>query len=155
MGDRAVITTLCEDVRKSDNIGIYLNKCGERDSIEAILAYCKLKGYRTPETDNYGWARLCQVIGNYLGEETGLGIDICRRLDCDNSQNGVYVIENWEIVGRQYHKGEESINNPLYEMLCAINESQPYEEQIELQIIQKYCNMEIPKEKTRKTICYR
>lgn len=59
-GNRAVITT--EDKR----IGVYIHWNGGRDSVEAFLKYCELKGYRKPEEDCYGWARLCQVIGNFL-----------------------------------------------------------------------------------------
>ena len=68
MGNRAVITTSTDiNVSESNDIGVYLHWNGGRDSVEAFLLYCKLKGYRTPEYDNYGWARLCQVIGNFFG----------------------------------------------------------------------------------------
>ena len=72
MGNRAVITTsefmnLHEDIQFSNELGVYLHWNGGRDSVTAFLTYCKLKGYRPPETDCYGWARLCQVIGNFFG----------------------------------------------------------------------------------------
>lgn len=48
-------------------------------------------------TDEYGWARLCQVIGNYFKGNLSLGIETLDNLpaaeDCDN---GMYIIENWE-----------------------------------------------------------
>lgn len=63
MGNRAVITT-----RKDLNgIGVYLHWNGGRDSVSAFLTYCKLKGFRPPERDNYGWAYLCTTIGNFFG----------------------------------------------------------------------------------------
>ena len=61
MGNRAVITT------EDKNIGIYLHWNGGRESIETFLAYCDMKGIRPFEIDNYGWARFCQVVGNFLG----------------------------------------------------------------------------------------
>lgn len=68
MGNRAVITTSqSKDVQTSIDIGVYLHWNGGRDSVEAFLSYCKLRGFRPPERDCYGWARLCQVIGNFFG----------------------------------------------------------------------------------------
>lgn len=61
MGNRAVITT--EDKK----LGIYLHWNGGRDSVEAFLRYCDLRGFRPPNSDEYGWARLCQVIANFMG----------------------------------------------------------------------------------------
>jgi len=96
MGNRAVITT------KEQKIGVYLHWNGGRDSIEGFLAVCKDLGHRPPEQDCYGWARLCQVIGNFFGDTTSIGIDTLDRLDCDNGDNGMYIIENWTIVGREF-----------------------------------------------------
>ena len=31
-----------------------------------------------------------------------MSVDTVNRLDCDNWDNGVYIIENWEIVDRKY-----------------------------------------------------
>ena len=81
MGNRAFITD-----RKKE-MGIYLHWNGGRDSVEAFLKYCELKGYRYPETDGYGWARLAQVIGNFFGG--GLSIGIEPRV-YDPGDNGIY-----------------------------------------------------------------
>lgn len=124
MGNRAVITT--EDKK----IGVYLHWNGGRDSVEAFLQYCKLKGYGAPEQDCYGWARLCQVVGNFFGGSTSIGIDILENLDCDNFDNGLYIIKNWEIVGREFTRGCEQYEYDLNEMLIGINERQPEKEQI-------------------------
>ncbi len=127
MGNRAVITTSKKHLVKAcDDIGVYLHWNGGRDSVEAFLTYCKLKGFRSPETDCYGWARLCQVIANFFGADgLSIGIDRCCNLDCDNYDNGVYVIENWEIVDRKYHEGLEQKSYDLIEMLVEIDKAQP------------------------------
>ena len=119
-----------EAIKESNDIGVYLHWNGGRDSFEAFLTYCKLKGYREPETDNYGWARLCQVIGNFFGGTDSLGIGSCCELDCDNWDNGVYVIRNWEIVDRKYFSGVEQRAYDLKEMLLEIDGCQPEKEQL-------------------------
>ena len=128
MGNRAVITT--KENFENNGIGVYLHWNGGYDSVSAFLKYCELKGYRSPSTDNYGWARLCQVIGNFFGGSTSVGIDVVNNLDCDNWDNGVYFIEDWNIVGRKYFEGEEQMNYDLDEMLLAIDRKMPKEEQI-------------------------
>ena len=90
MGNRAVITTR-KDLK---DIGVYLHWNGGRDSVEGFLTYCKIKGFRPPEHDNYGWAYLCVTIGNFFGGEGfSLGIDVASKLDCDNWDNGTYIIK--------------------------------------------------------------
>lgn len=131
MGNRAVITTSkALDVSKSRELGIYLHWNGGRDSVEPFLKYCELKGYRPPSQDCYGWARLCQVIGNFFGGSTSIGIDTCNKLDCDNWDNGVYIIDGWEIVGRQFFEGSEQDSYDMTEMLLDIDESQPEKERL-------------------------
>ena len=133
MGNRAVISTA------DKQIGVYLHWNGGRDSVEAFLAYCKLKGYRPPEQDNYGWARLCQVIGNFFGGGLSLGTDKFEKLHYDNLDNGIYIIKNWEIVGREYFDDcEEQQEYDLLEMLGAINISQPEKEQVDFEELEKF-----------------
>ena len=137
MGNRAVITTSkSTDIKNSTDIGIYLHWNGGRDSVQAFLKYCELKGYRSPEKDNYGWARLCQVIGNFFGGELSIGIDSCCSLDCDNWDNGVYIIEDWKIVGRKYFDGIEQDNYNLKDMLFDIKEAQPEGEKLDKKVIE-------------------
>lgn len=119
MGNRAVITT------KSKRIGVYLHWNGGRDSVEAFLKYCELQGFRWPEDDCYGWARLCQVISNYFVGGLSIGIDEYNKLDTDNGDNGVYIIEKWQIVERLYHNYPEQHEYDLKKMLKRIDESQP------------------------------
>lgn len=126
MGNRAVIA--CNE----DGIGIYLHWNGGRDSVEAFLEYCRLKGYRDPIYDeSYAFARLTQVIANYFGGTTSIGIGLCRNLDCDNYDNGLYLIgRGWKIVGRKYFDGEEQNYYKLKDMLKDIDEAQPTNEQL-------------------------
>lgn len=124
MGNRAVITT------RDKKIGVYLHWHGGRNSVEGFLAYCKAKGYRPPEQDCYGWARLCQVVGNFFGGEASVGIDTLDMLDCDNLDNGTYIISNWEIVGRQYFDGEEQRGKDLLRMMVCIDKTMPEKEQL-------------------------
>lgn len=131
MGNRAVITTRANF--DNNGVGIYIHWNGGRDSVEAFLKYCELKGHRTPDTDCYGWARLGQVIANFFGGTTSIGIDLVERLDCDNWDNGVYIIEGWDIVGREFFDGDsqdEQHNYDLLEMLIDIDSRQPLSEQI-------------------------
>ena len=102
MGNRAVITT--RDNYKNNGVGVYLHWNGGRDSVEAFLATCKAKGYRPPERDCYGWAYLCREIANFFDDGLSVGIDTLNRLDCDNGDNGTYIIENWEIVEQKYNE---------------------------------------------------
>lgn len=147
MGNRAVITNATYDtngdvIEKVDEtqVGVYLHWNGGYDSVDAFLRYCELKGYRPTNVDHYGWARLCQVIGNFFGGGSSLGIDICKRLDCDNYDNGVYLIKDWRIVGRVYHEGREQKNYDLKEILIEIDKQQPTDEQIGEALIDKYIN---------------
>lgn len=129
MGNRAVITT------RNKDLGVYLHWNGGRDSVEAFLKYCELKGYRPPERDCYGWARLCQVIGNYFGGGLSIGIDKYEKLDTDNGDNGVYVIEDWKIVDRLFIDWPEQNEYDLISMLKDINNSQPDSEKLSEEVI--------------------
>ena len=143
MGNRAVITNKTESksYKDSEQIGVYLHWNGGRDSVEAFLKYCDLKGYRSPSNDSYGWARLTQVIANYFGGSTSLGLDQCKKLDCDNYDNGVYLIKGWEIIGREYHKGTEQKEYKLFEMLLDIDTKQPKGEQLGEDFIKASLNL--------------
>jgi hypothetical protein len=104
MGNRAVITTA---PYAETNVGIYLHWNGGRESVEAFLDAARALDMRSPGDDpHYAMARLVQIIGNYFGGSTSLGIGLCSELDTDNGDNGTYVIGgNWEIVGREFRTG--------------------------------------------------
>ncbi len=125
MGNRAVITN------KEKQIAVYLHWNGGRDSVEAFLKYCELRQFRSPDTQNYGWARLCQVIANFFGPDgLSIGVDKYENISGWFLDNGIYIIEGWKIVGREQYEEEEQQEYSLPEMLLAIDECQPVREQI-------------------------
>jgi len=170
MGNRAVITTnvnigkkneifgvyMTEDgvelQNRKDKLGIYLHWNGGYDSVHAFLTYCKAKQYCEPTDDEaYSLARLVQVISNFFGSGLSIGIDTMNNLDCDNYDNGVYIIgTDWEIVDRQYFNGCEQENYKLRDMLIKINESQP--EKLTIEEIDEACKKEMEKNTQKKCI---
>ena len=126
MGNRAVITSVKKD------LGVYVHWNGGPDSIGAFLDYCSLRGFRPPESDTYGYARLCQVLGNYFGADgLSVGIDIYTTDEqMDPGDNGIYVIEGWAIVERigGYDYGSDGYDHE--EMLRDIDKSQPEDQQL-------------------------
>ena len=123
MGNRAIIQT--EESYENEGIGVYLHWNGGYDSVSAFLKYCELKGYRSPDTDSYGWARLCQVIGNYFGGSLSLGIDNFSKDAGEWQDNGTYIIKGWQIVDRKFYDYEEQNNYDLVDMLRDIDKAQP------------------------------
>lgn len=102
MGNRAVITTAPYSKK---NVGIYVHWNGGRASVEAFLEAARQLGYRDPTGDrSYALAGLAGLIWSYLGTEgLSVGIDLCENLDCDNYDNGTYLIgKDWQIVGRKF-----------------------------------------------------
>ena len=134
MGNRAVIAT------KNKDIGVYLHWNGGRDSVEAFLTFCKIKKFRCPEDDCYGWAYLCTVIGNFFGDGLSLGVDKYECLPKNNYDNGTYIIENWEIVGREFFEEDWDEQNEyeLEDMLEDINNAQPKQLQITSVELEEY-----------------
>ena len=135
MGNRAIITSKDTKYNKSRNrLGIYVHWNGGRDSINAFLAYAKAKGVRGIEDDeSYCIARLAQIIGNFFGGTTSVGVIILSPEDADNKckgwwlDNGVYFIDNqFKIVeGNDYSEGYD-----IVESLEVINQAQPIEERL-------------------------
>ena len=130
MGNRAIIQT--RDSYENEGIGIYLHWNGGRDSVEAFLKYCELRGFRSPDVDNYGWARLCQVIGNFFSGTSSIGIDNFTKDAGEWQDNGTYIIEGWKIVGRECwdETWEEQNDYDLVHMLLDIDECQPVKDQL-------------------------
>jgi len=129
MGNRAVITT------ENKKIGIYLHWNGGRSSVEGFLKFCELSKYRATENDSYGWAYLCGVISNFFGSGLSVGIDILSNLDCDNGDNGTFIIKDWKIIGREYFSGFEEDNYSLIDMLYHINSKMPEHMKLSEEII--------------------
>lgn len=143
MGNRAIIKGV------GTNIGVYVHWNGGYDSVLAFTQYCKLKGYRSPESDPaYGTARLAQIIGNFFGGSCSVGIENMSGTTVMTPElvqefyldNGVYEIENWEIAKHwnpdviapedECHEGYD-----LTEMLYEIDECQPEQEQLGTEFI--------------------
>ncbi len=123
MGNRAVV-----NFRETPEIGVYLHWNGGRDSVEAFLKYCEERRFRT---DDYGTARFVQIVSNFFKGNCSIGVNLLERLDCDNWDNGLYVVEDWEIVERKFFDGRvEQRNYNLKEMLLAIDDCQPEEDRI-------------------------
>ena len=101
MGDRAVITA---SKSKDKGVGIYLHWYGDLPVVLALIDTAKRLGYRSPEYDEtYGMARLCGLacVLSGIRSEVGIGIGELSQLDCNNYDNGTYVIGgNWELVDR-------------------------------------------------------
>ena len=117
MGDRAVITT--RENYKNNGIGIYVHWCGTRKYIQGFLKYCSLRGFRSvDENEPYAWARLCQVIANFFGGGLSVGIGQVDHMDSCDWDNGTYLIEGWNIVGRVNAPVDESV--PWTEELIAV-----------------------------------
>ena len=128
IGNRAVITT--RENFDNNGIGVYLHWQGGETSVKAFLKYCELRGFRTPDEDNYGWARLTQVIANFMGGDgLSVGVDTLNHLDCDNWDNGTYIIEGWKIVGHEYSSPTKDTYK-MEDLLKAIDEAQPKEQQL-------------------------
>ena len=135
MGNRAIITT------RERKIGLYLHWNGGRDTVEPLLRYCELQGYRPPSSDSYGWARICQVVGNFFGGTLSVGIGpYTDDASMDPGDNGIYVIDGWRIAERlttEYDENwkpvgvrgvepcEEQCSYDFDEMLRAFDEAMP------------------------------
>lgn len=131
MGNRAVITT------RDKKVGIYLHWNGGRDSIEGFLTFCKANNFRSPESDSYGWLYLATVVGCFFGDGLSAGMDEYERLDCDNYDNGVYIIENWNVVGRDFISSDfkEQDGHDLYEFVKLVNSRMPKHMQLKEEVL--------------------
>jgi hypothetical protein len=109
MGNRAVIKF------GGTSQGIYLHWNGGVESVQAFLDCAKRYKLRG---GSYGAARLCQIIGNFFGGSLSLGVDRIDFLDCDNGDNGMFVVnEHWEIIKREYlpdHVSAERFDKAYY-----------------------------------------
>jgi hypothetical protein len=106
MGNRAVIGF------EGKKTGIYLHWNGGEESVRAFLECARTYGVRDPVRDSYGIARLVQIIGNFLGGSNSLGIGNLEGLDCDNGDNGLYIVgQDWEIIERKHHSTERTFND--------------------------------------------
>jgi len=100
MGNRAVITA---STSQTEGAGIYLHWNGGPESVLAFLDVARERGFRDPAGDDqYAMARLCGLICEFFGHgDSSIGIGALNELDCNNHDNGVYVIgKGWTVVDR-------------------------------------------------------
>ena len=100
MGNRAVITA---STLQTVGVGIYLHWNGGPESVLAFLDVARERGFRDPSGDEqYAMARLCGLICEFFGPgDSSVGIGPLDQLDCNNYDNGVYVIgEGWTVIDR-------------------------------------------------------
>lgn len=108
MGNRAVITL--DQSPTINSLGIYLHWNGGPESVLAFAqAAHDLGALERMEFDNsYAFARLVQVITNWMGGTLSVGVDTLGHLDHDNGDNGLFVIRpafNKLVTLAQYPKG--------------------------------------------------
>lgn len=98
MGNRAVI---CFGPFHKDTTGIYLHWNGGRASVEAFLRAARVLDYRKPE-------EVARMIERCLGEGTSVDVGPIETLDCDNLDNGTYILnDRLKIVGRKFFTRRE------------------------------------------------
>lgn len=131
MGNRAVII----EFGKQD--GIYLHWNGGRDSIEPMLYYAKnllsldLSTFKNTLKKVEFIAACCGFDPTYA--------DNYSKLDCDNWDNGVYVInKNYEIVSRMFFNSSEQKEYNFIDFLVFIDENMPKKYQRGKDFIFKY-----------------
>lgn len=138
MSNSAVITTPKNFI--CDGIGVFIRWNGGRDSIEGFLKYCELKGYPSPEQHEDGWKGLIKVLTNFF-EGRDMCVDVLSELCIDCLEHGVYIIENWQIVGRAFHASEQT-GYKLIDMLLLIDSYMPEKEKITNLILELETNLE-------------
>lgn len=132
MGNRAVITT------EDEEWGLYTHTHGNRGFVDGALNYARMK---YPEwAGPCGRLRILRDIFQNVAGEGGLILGGYTRLDRDNGDNGVYIINSyWEIIGRKYTQyPEESEAYNLLEVMKEIDAKQPHS--VGEKRIRKYLN---------------
>lgn len=123
MGNRAIVKPV------GKRIGVYLHWNGGRDSVEGFLKYCELRGFRGFD-DDYGFARFCQVVGNFFGGTLSLGVVAGVDLSSSPGDNGVYEVKGWEIVARYPRGIHEQREYDLWEFVAGVDAAQPPAERL-------------------------
>ncbi len=99
MGNRAVIEL------EGSGKGIYMHWNGGKDTIDPLLEVAKEYEIQKEGGNVFLMFKLSQIISNAFGETKVSSIDM---LDCDNYDNGVYVINSdLEIVDRKFTRHPE------------------------------------------------
>ena len=103
-----------------DRTGVYLHWNGGYDSVKPFCMACRKLGFRGPAGDSYGIACFVQLARNFFGlDGLSVGVNNIGRLDCDNYDNGVFVVDDeWEIIGREFEHGEQTRDDEYYDKFC-------------------------------------
>lgn len=112
MGNRAVIAF------EGETTGIYLHWNGGEESVRAFLDAAKEYGVRR-EDHSYKVARLSQIIGNFFGGTNSVGVDELDHLDCDNGDNGTYIVKGLDIVSRKHCDNPPKLDIDRYRQILA------------------------------------
>lgn len=98
MGNRCgILLKEVSDKITPDTPVIYLHWNGGLASVKAFIRAGKYFGVRCGQ---YGSARLVQIIGNWFGGTLSLGIQSYGNIKNWNEDNGLYVVENWNIINQ-------------------------------------------------------
>src|ERR1039458_1401326 len=89
MGSRAVITF--DKKPTPDSLGIYLHWNGGPESVLAFLEAANQLNVRIGD-DGYEFARVVQIIANFFGGTTSIGVGHLKTLDCGNGNNGLFIV---------------------------------------------------------------
>ena len=128
MGNRAVITYWDNlEPQTGTKKGIYLHNKGGEKRIEAFLIYGKLQGLKNTYETKFDIETLAWIINNGMcvGFYKFCEVDETRNLNCDNGDNGTYLVKDWEIVDRKYAKTLYADPFDLLEFLLRIDENMP------------------------------
>ena len=129
MGNRAFLYPESAKPGKK-TLGVYLHWNGGPDSVIPLIRYCKAKRFRK-FSDGYGVARLCQVMGNFFGGTTSLGVEYERPEYVDTNHKPYCITDDWEIKNiDDYRDDDWPTEQQIREFLVALNDSQPREERI-------------------------
>lgn len=122
MGNRAIIKG------KDSDLGIYVHWNGGRDSVEAFLEYASFVSPHSGLGDKHydsGLGILMTIIVNFMGSGTSVDVTTARDYqNPDHLDNGIYVVEGWEIIDRIAPPMYEQDSYDRREMLIAIDQAQ-------------------------------
>ncbi|AUI01352.1 hypothetical protein H2C43_07195 [Corynebacterium glutamicum] len=120
-------------VANEADIGLYLHWNGGRDSIEAFLAYAAY-AQLPPINENNDWLPpFITVLKNFFGNDgSGVYLEPVNQdyLDGIDYDNGVYMLDDYEITERINPPAVEQDSHDLHDMLIKIDKAQPPVDQL-------------------------
>jgi hypothetical protein len=138
MGNRAVISV------EGSQCGVYLHWNGGRESVNAFLRVAQTLGVRDPVSDpSYFYARFAQICGNFFGGAICVGVESLSRLDCDNGDNGHFIVGAGFAIVRHEHEAGPIKGGPAYR--------QAYEDGVYAEALQR--NLPPPSEQVTAAEC--